>query len=187
MEETNFINYFDMDKEKLKDLLRESSLLVRDLTKTLQVDPDDRQSAVDLENEKERHRAIKLALIACDNNAMLTTVDLDEYGTLDVNVVYGEMKNKFDFDFTKKPASFNEITPPETPPKIVKDKTPPKMKDKTPSRKVVAKKDKTSTVMKDKTPPRKVVAKKDKTPPRKGTISSKKDKTPPRKCKTSRK
>jgi hypothetical protein len=117
MDELDFNNYFDKDKEELKFLLTETGIKVQELKELFDLDTTQKNTKLQLDTEMERYRALKLALIACDDNSVLSTVDFDSYGTLDVNKVYGKCREKFKFNFHKPSLSgpLASITPPATP------------------------------------------------------------------------
>jgi hypothetical protein len=98
MENIEFLEYFNTDKETIKLLLAETQVRLEEMAEVLNLDPDDQDLNKDYDRECERFRALKLALTAVDSNACLSTVDFD--GTLNINKVYGKIKKTFNFDFS---------------------------------------------------------------------------------------
>lgn len=103
MDELDFNNYFDKDKEEIKFLLTETQIRIEECKQKLLLNKDNKNMQNKLSYEQERYRALKLSLIACDDNSILSTVNFEEYGTLDVNKVYGKLAKKFKFDFKIHP------------------------------------------------------------------------------------
>lgn len=141
MDELDFNNYFDKDKEELKFLLTETQVRVADLKEVFDLDETQEDVKGKLQHERDRYMALKLALIACDDNSMLSTINFDDYGTLDVNKVYGKLQNKFNFNFNrpKSEASldspeepFDAMTPRATPVTPPRSRTPTRQRSKTP-------------------------------------------------------
>jgi hypothetical protein len=102
MDELDFNNYFDKDKEEIKLLLNQTKALIEECKEVLALDPDESVIIKKHQLEVERYRALKLALVACDDNSILSTINFEDYGTLDVNKVYDKMNNRFDFNFSKE-------------------------------------------------------------------------------------
>ena len=103
MDELDFNNYFDKDKAEIKFLLTETQIRIEECQQKLLLNKDNKNMQNKLSYEQERYRALKLSLIACDDNSILSTVNFEEYGTLDVNKVYGKLAKKFKFDFKIHP------------------------------------------------------------------------------------
>ena len=101
MDETDFANYFDKSKEELKFLLTETQVRLQDYQEVIRLDPSDQVAVKGLQHETERYRAIKLALVACDDNSFLSTINFEEFGTLDVNKVFGKVRQRFTFHFDR--------------------------------------------------------------------------------------
>ena len=98
IENVEFLEYFNTDKETIKLLLAETQVSLEEMAEVLDLDPNDPELNKDYDRECEKFRALKLALTAADSNACLSTVDFD--GTLDINKVYGKVKKTFKFDFS---------------------------------------------------------------------------------------
>jgi len=97
-----YLKYFDItDKEDLKILLHESQDKLDEIVRMKKKYPQETSLDENLNDEREKHRAIKLALSVMDDNACLSTIEFSEYGTLDVNTIYGPLEKKFSFDFKK--------------------------------------------------------------------------------------
>lgn len=111
-ENSDFLRYFDLDKETIKFMMTEVKVKLEEMAEVLDLDPNDPKLNRDYDRECERFRTLKLALIAVDDTAGLSTVDFDD--TLDVNRVYGKVKSRFSFDFSKKRGSVS-FTPPASP------------------------------------------------------------------------
>jgi hypothetical protein len=92
-----------MEAGKLAELEKIAKLSEEDAKQKLLLDKDNKNMQNKLSYEQERYRALKLSLIACDDNSMLSTINFEEYGTLDVNKVYGKLAKKFKFDFKIHP------------------------------------------------------------------------------------
>ncbi len=97
-EYSEFLHYFELDKETIKLLLWETNIKLTELAEVLELDPNDMELIREYNDECERFRTLKLALITVDATANLSTVNFD--GTLDVNTVHGMSKQKYSFDFT---------------------------------------------------------------------------------------
>lgn len=96
MDYSDFLIYFEKSKEELKSLLKKVQKEISDIEEVIELDPEDQEFRKILQVEEERYRAIKLAIIAVDDHACLSTVDMSDYGTLDVNKMYG-YENYFKF------------------------------------------------------------------------------------------
>ncbi len=100
-----FAAYLDLDKERLRKMLDETQIKLEQLAHVLDLDPNDDEVAKEYNLEEERYHWIKLALVASDDCAMLSTVDLAECGsTLDVNRGLGGGKFAFKINLKKKEA-----------------------------------------------------------------------------------
>ena len=101
MEHSEFLVYFEKSKEELKSILNQVQQTLAEISEILELDPDDVETKLLQQNEEERYKAIMLALIAADDNACLTTVDFKDYGTLNINNMYG-YKTRYSVDVDMK-------------------------------------------------------------------------------------
>lgn len=100
----DFLKYFDMDKETIKFLIHETKIRISDIEQVIELSCPEEQILYnkDLEYENEKLKALKLALVAVDDTAGISTVNFDD--TLDLNRVYGgstKKSRRFSFDFTR--------------------------------------------------------------------------------------
>lgn len=115
MNNNDFLRYFDLDKDTIKFMMYESKIKLDEMAEVLDLDPNCLSLILSYEKEFERFRALKLALIAVDETASLSTVNFDD--TLDINKVFGKTKTKFVFDFAKRKGStdFSPLSVPSPP------------------------------------------------------------------------
>lgn len=93
-----FLKYFDMDKETLKFLLHEVMIEIEEIEDVLRLETS--QELLKKYNRKlEQMKSIKLALIAVDDTAVISTLNFQD--TLNINEIY-QGRSKFNFDFKKK-------------------------------------------------------------------------------------
>lgn len=96
-----YLKYFDTPKEDLKILLWESQTKLDEIARMKEKYPHETSLQDNFNDEREKHRTIKLALSVTDDNACLSTIEFSDYGTLDINTVYGPLEKRFSFDFKK--------------------------------------------------------------------------------------
>jgi hypothetical protein len=98
-----FSGYLDLSKEELRKLLDATQIKLEQLAHVLDLDPDAEEVAREYNLEEERYHWLKLALVASDDHAMLSTVNLEECGsTLDINRGLGGGRTSFKVDLKKK-------------------------------------------------------------------------------------
>ena len=97
---SEFLCYFELDKETIKLMLWETHIKLVELAEVLDLEPNNSDLIQEYADECERFRTLKLALTTVDSTSNLSTVNFD--GTLNVNKVHGTLKQKYSFDFQKR-------------------------------------------------------------------------------------
>lgn len=92
-----FLKYFDMDKETLKFILHETLIEIENIEEVLRLETSP-ELLRKYTRKLEEMKSIKLALIAVDDTAVISTLNFQD--TLDINQIFQGGK-RINFDFKK--------------------------------------------------------------------------------------